>query len=76
MKALKFLGVVLLASSVGCYLVGILSGEFFINVSGLLYYGTSMKAFWLTTISIVCLLFALIVMLIVLCPSKYKKITK
>jgi len=73
MKALKFLGVVLLASSIGCYLVGIWSGELFINVSGLLYYGTSMKAFWFMTISLVCLLFALIVMLIVLRPPKYRK---
>ena len=65
MKALKISGWLLFACSVSHYLTGILSGEFFLNVGGLLYYGTSMKSFWLSAMSALCLLLSIIVAFIV-----------
>jgi len=72
MKVLKISGWILFAISVILYLTGIFSGEFFINAWGLLYYGTSMKAFWLTVLSASCLLLAIILMLVVLTIKKRK----
>ena len=70
MKTLKILGWILFAGSVSHYFAGILSGEFFLNIGGLLYYGTSMKSFWLSVMSALCLLLSIIVMFIVLFVQK------
>ena len=72
MKALNVSGWILFAASVILYLRGIFSGEFFINAWGPLYYGTSMRAFWLTVLSAVCLLLSAILMLVVLAIKKRK----
>lgn len=73
MKALKVSGWILFASSIILYLNGIFTGEFFINAWGPLYYGTSMKAFWLTALSAVCLLLSVILMLIIPAIKKRKR---
>ena len=70
MKGLKISGWLLFVCSISHYLTGILSGEFFLNIGGLLYYGTSMKSFWLSIMSALCLLLSIIVMFIVLFIQK------
>lgn len=63
MKALKACGWFLLVASVCHYLTGIFSGE--------LYY-PSMRAFWLTTVSAVCLVSS-ITMFVILAVKKHTR---
>jgi len=73
MKVLKISAWSLFSISVVLYLMGIFSGEFFKNAWGLLYYGTSMRAFWLTVLSAICLLLSVILMIVFLATKKRKR---
>ena len=73
MKVLKISAWSLFSISVVLYLMGIFSGEFFINAWGPLYYGTSMKAFWLTVLSAICLILSVILMIVFLATKKRKR---
>lgn len=73
MKKLKIFSWLMLAASVGFYATGIISGEFFKNTWGIFYYGTSMKSFWLTVMTLVCLLLAAVAMLIAFAIKRRKR---